>query len=70
MVNGPQAALVLAKRHMPLRDAHAAITLLFESGQVVVDVPVVENAKAFVSELAKCNVVASLLEAEAPATSR
>ena len=69
-VRGPQAALALIKRHMPLRQAHATVTLLFDDGEAVVDVPVVEDTEALERDLAKCNVVARLLKPEATATRR
>jgi len=55
---------------MPLRQAHATATLLFDDGEAVVDVPVVENIEALARDLAKCNVVARLLKPEATATRR
>jgi hypothetical protein len=58
---GPQAALALTKRHMPLAEAHAAVARLFDDGETIVDVPVVEDAAVFVRELAECNVVATVL---------
>jgi hypothetical protein len=64
-VKGPQAALALTKRHMPLAEAHAAVTRLFDEGEAIVDVPVVEDAGVWVRELAECNVVATVLEVEA-----
>jgi hypothetical protein len=41
---------------------------LFDRGEAVIDVPVVEDAEAFSRDLAKCNVVAKLLKAEAATT--
>jgi len=55
---------------MPLRQAHATVTLLFDAGEAVVDVPVVEDTEALERDLAKCNVVARLLKPEATATRR
>ena len=63
-VKGPQAALALTKRYMPLSDAHAAVTQLFDEGEAIVDVPVVEDVGALVRELAECNAVATALQAE------
>ncbi len=64
-VKGPQAALALTKRHMPLSEAHAAVTRLFDEGEAIVDMPVVEDAGALVRDLAECNVVATVLQVEA-----
>ena len=61
---GPQAALALVKRHMPLAAAHAAITLLADEGEAVVDVPMVEDPKALARDLAACNITATLLKPE------
>jgi hypothetical protein len=58
---GPQAALVLVKRHMPLAAAHAAVTALTDEGEAIVDVPMVEDAKALARDLAACNITAKLL---------
>jgi hypothetical protein len=49
---------------MPLSDAHAAVTQLFDEGEAIVDVPVVEDVGALVRELAECNAVATALQAE------
>jgi hypothetical protein len=61
---GAQVALALVKRHMPLAAAHAAVTLLTDEGEAIVDVPVVEDAKALARDLAACNVTATLLKSE------
>lgn len=57
-VNGPGAALALAKRHMSLREAHSVVTRLFDDGEAVVELPMVENVAALTKELAACHVVA------------
>ena len=57
-INAPRAALALAKRHMPLRDAHSVVTRLFDHGEAVVELPQVESAAAMARELASCNVIA------------
>ena len=31
-INGPQAALALAKRHLSMREAHTVVTRLFDHG--------------------------------------
>lgn len=61
---GPQAALALVKRHMPLVAAHAAITRLAHEGEAIVDVPMVEDTRALARDLAACNVTATLLKPE------
>lgn len=63
-VKGPQAALALVKRHMRLTAAHAAVTLLADEGEAIVDVPMVEDTKALARDLAACNVTATLLKPE------
>lgn len=57
-VAGPSAALVLAKRHLSLRQAHAVVTHLFDDGEAVVTLPMVEDLAALTAELATCNVAA------------
>lgn len=57
-INTPGAALALARRHLPLRQAHAAMTRLANSGHAVVELPKVENAAALVSELGDCGIIA------------
>jgi hypothetical protein len=61
---GPQAALALIKRHMSLPAAHAAVTLLADEGEAIVDVPMVEDVKALARDLAACNIAAKLLKSE------
>lgn len=58
MIKGPDAGLVLAKRHMSMREAHAVVTRLFDHGEAVVYLPVVENVEALIRDLAECRVVA------------
>jgi DNA-binding transcriptional regulator YiaG len=55
-VAGPSAALALAKRHLSLRDAHAIVTRLFDHGEAVVELPMVESVDALTGDLAACNV--------------
>src|SRR5271170_6952733 len=57
-VAGPDAALALAKRHISLRDAHDTVTRLFDHGEAVVDLPMVESIDALTHDLAACNVTA------------
>src|ERR1043166_1569100 len=57
-INAPRAALALAKRHMPLREAHSVVTRLFDHGEAVVELPRVENLMTMVKDLAACHVVA------------
>ena len=64
MVNGPSAALALVKRHVPLKAAHAVVTQLFDEGEAVVDVPMVESVDALTRELADCNVTVKVLKFE------
>ncbi len=58
MIRGPEAALVLAKRHLTLRAAYEIVTRLFDTGEAVVDLPCNENAETLVRDLLKCKVVA------------
>jgi hypothetical protein len=46
---------------MPLAAAHAAVTALTDEGEAIVDVPMVEDAKALARDLAACNITAKLL---------
>jgi hypothetical protein len=56
---------------MPLQQAYAAVTRLFDEGEAIVDVPVVEDADALARDLAECNVVATVLQVDAaPAESK
>jgi DNA-binding transcriptional regulator YiaG len=55
-LNAPAAALALAKRHLSLRQAHAAVNELFDHGQTIVALPMVEDIAALVSDLAACAV--------------
>lgn len=55
-IEGPEAALGLAKRHLSMRDAHAIVTRLFDHGEAVVELPAVEGVTALVRDLAACNV--------------
>jgi len=57
-LKGPQAALVLAKRRLPLRAARGVVTRLFDRGLAVVELPAVENARAVIRELAGAGVEA------------
>jgi DNA-binding transcriptional regulator YiaG len=59
-INAPQAALVLAKRHLPLRQAYSVVTRLFDDGEAVVELPMVENQAALTEELKACNVIARI----------
>lgn len=56
---GPQAALALAKRRLPLRAAHGVITRLYDRGLAMVDLPVVENARKVIRDLAGAGVMAT-----------
>lgn len=57
-VAGPSAALALAKRHISLRDAHEIVTRLFDHGEAVVELPMVESVDALTRDLSACNVTA------------
>src|SRR5258708_32115093 len=54
-INGPQAALALAKRHLSMREAHTVVTRLFDHGEAVVELPAVESIAAFTRDLAAGN---------------
>jgi DNA-binding transcriptional regulator YiaG len=41
-----------------MREAHAIVTRLFDRGEVVVELPVVESIARLVRDLAACNVIA------------
>jgi hypothetical protein len=69
-VKGPQAALALIRRHVPLRQAHSVVTRLFDDGEAIVEVPKVENAAALARDLAKCNIIAKLLKSQIATTGR
>ena len=56
---GPQAALALAKRHLPLRAAHGVVTRLFDRGAAVVELPTVESIKTVIRDLAGAGVAAT-----------
>jgi DNA-binding transcriptional regulator YiaG len=43
---------------MSMREAHAVVTRLFDHGEAVVFLPVVESVAALTRDLAECNVVA------------
>lgn len=58
----PAAALVLARRHLPLRAAHRALTKLFDEGQVVLELPCVEDIGLVERELLSTGIRASLYE--------
>ncbi len=56
---GPQAALALAKWHLPLRAAHGVVTRLYDRGLAVVELPAVENARKVIRDLAGAGVTAT-----------
>jgi DNA-binding transcriptional regulator YiaG len=58
LINGPEAALALAKRHLSMREAHAVVTRLFDRGEAVVELPAVESVAGLIRDLAACNVAA------------
>ena len=58
-LKGPQAALALAKRRLPLRAAHGVVTRLHDRGLAVVELPAVENARKVIRDLAGAGVTAT-----------
>jgi DNA-binding XRE family transcriptional regulator len=58
-LNAPGAARALAKRHLPLKQAHAVVTELFDGARAIVALPMVEDVAALVDELAGCGVTAT-----------
>jgi DNA-binding transcriptional regulator YiaG len=50
--------LALAKRHLSLREAHSIVTRLFDDGEAVVELPVVESVDALMRDLAASHVAA------------
>jgi DNA-binding transcriptional regulator YiaG len=55
-IKAPAAALALAKRHLSLREAHAIVTRLFDCGEAVVELPLVESVDALTRDLAASHV--------------
>lgn len=53
-----EAARILARRHLTLRQAHAALTRMVASGSVVVGIPVVESLPDLVQELREVGIAA------------
>jgi hypothetical protein len=62
------AARVLAQRHLPLRAAKAVVERLLENQDVTIEIPKVENAKIFESELDELGIKAIRREAVEEAT--
>ena len=56
--NTPEAARILARRHLPLRTAYSALTELADRGQAYVTVPSVEDLTLLKGELASVGVLA------------
>ncbi|BDA83843.1 hypothetical protein Sa4125_13850 [Aureimonas sp. SA4125] len=56
--NTPEAARILARRHLSLRTAYAALTELADRGRAYVTVPSVEDLTFLKSELASVGVLA------------
>lgn len=52
------AARAMAKRHLPLRAAKAAVERLLDMEDVTIEIPKVEDAKLFESELAALGIAA------------
>ncbi|GAA0583953.1 helix-turn-helix domain-containing protein [Caenispirillum bisanense] len=59
------AAEALVARHLPLRQAHRAMTLLLERGRAVVELPMVEDRAALAADLAACGIRAVPYQAPA-----
>jgi DNA-binding transcriptional regulator YiaG len=57
--NTPKAAAALARRHVPLARAHAAMTRLIRDGAAAIEAPRVESLEALVDELAQAGVRAT-----------
>lgn len=58
--NLPEAARVLASRHLPLKSAHAVLTTLADIGKAFVTVPMVEDVEALRRDLMAVGVTAHL----------
>jgi len=56
------AAQVLAKRHLPLRVAKAVVECLLEKQDVTIEIPQVENARSFETELEELAIKAVRLD--------
>jgi len=69
-LRGPQAALALAKRHLPLRAAHGVVTRLYDRGLAVVELPIVENARKVIRDLAGAGVIATVYARRRKLTSK
>ncbi len=59
--NAPGTIGALVKRHLPIREAKNIAERLFDEGQAVVEVPVVESLEALRYDLANCHVEARLM---------
>jgi DNA-binding transcriptional regulator YiaG len=55
-ITAPAAAFALAKRHLSLREAHGIVTRLFDRGEAVVELPLVESVDALTRDMAASNV--------------
>jgi DNA-binding transcriptional regulator YiaG len=55
-IKGAAAALALARRHLSLREAHGIVTRLFDRGEAVVELPLVESIDALTQDLAASHV--------------
>ncbi len=67
----PEAARILARRHLPLRTSHRILCeLLAGAPTAVVQVPCVEDREALMNELAHVGVTARIHEAAAIAPRR
>lgn len=60
-VNTIETALALARRHMQLADAKAAVERMVEEGEAAVHVPMVENETALAEHLSRAGIAAGKL---------
>ena len=58
--NIPKASLTLAKRHMTLRKAGMVLNRLADRDAIVIEVPMVEDHRALIGELADAGITAVL----------
>src|SRR5437763_15190056 len=61
------AITALATRHMPIADAKSAIERMVQGHNVLVDLPMLEDAARFESELGELGIAAARLDAAAAA---
>ena len=59
-VNTPRIAHIRARRHVALKSAHAALTQMLETGQCIIDAPMVEDVPTLLQDLRTAGAVATL----------